>query len=502
MGYISEEEALYRSLPRATKDKIEKASSDLELLANPTKAFQAQSILINEIMKAMPGAGISGYEQAGSVLRRKFPNTFALHTFIAESHWAASKARRHNRCEFERDGFVLVADSRVAKKNVKQVYEGLRELGIAATWNKPALRSDMFDHIKTFSNMFVADPAIFGGQEGIDLLLPHRITPKYKDANPDELEAWQYQFNGREWTLPLNMVDHVRSYSLSKEFLGTPMLSSVVVDIEADLHASTWTNTMWQKGGLIKALVSMENPNIDTGINQNGIISFAMQMQELFARTMAGAKGGGNLMFVPPVKGVHNVVNPKDLEGPYKETSERTAIKVCELLGCPPEVIGLSRSSQYVNAAATLDFASLSVDNDNYYVASLVDFYISERIIQRKLKANGIYIQQKGEFGAISKICAEFGKIVAEMGADVMTVNEFRVKVLHWNPLEDARGDMYIGHFINEVNMLKAAKPETSAKERKELLETMFGPAYTSTIKGREVEFIKYDPQDIKHWQE
>lgn len=501
LGYISDDEALYRSLPANLKSNIENTANDLSTIADPNQAFEKQASLIQDILKHIPGGGaVSGYEAAGSVLRRRFPNSFTLHTFLAESHWAVAKARRHCITEFERDGYVLLADKRVNKKQVKKVQQALEDLGIAATWQKPAMRTEMFDHSKVYGNFWTVPNSngTFGGTSDIELLLPTKLQPKYSKTNTDEIEAWIYEWNNKAWTIPVDAVDHVRSYSLSKKFIGTPALTSIVVDIEADLHASTYTNTMWQKGGLIMALVAMENPQ-GSSINENEALTWAMKLQELFARTKAGVKGGGQLMFTPSVKGVYPIINPKDLEGPYKETSERTAIKACELMGCPPEVLGLSRSSQYTNAAATLDFASLSVDNDNYYVASMVDRYITERVIEELLGIDGIYIQASGQFGATSKICAEFGLAIAKMGCDLMTINEFRSKILHWEPLEKG-GDQFVGHVLNEALLMKAAKPATGSKERKEIFEEMLGPENVINIKRSDVEFIKYDPRVIKYW--
>lgn len=499
LGYISEEEALYRSLPASLKSQIESSANDLSTIADPNKSYEKQASLIQEVLKHIPGSGaVSGYEAAGSMLRRMYRNPFALHTFVAESHWAAAKARRHCITEFERDGYVLMADSRVGKKQIKKVQQGLMDLNIASDWQKPGMRTEMFDHSKTFCNFWTVPNGGFEKKGDIELLLPSRLVPKYAYNNPDIIEAWYYNWNGKPWLLPAEAVDHVRSYSLSKPNFGTPALTPIIVDIEADLHAAAYSNTMWQKGGLILGLVSMDNPD-NTGINQNESLTWAMKLQELFARTKAGVKGGGQLMFVPSLKGYFPVTNPKDLEGPYKETGEKTAIKAFELLGCPPEVGGLSRSSQYTNAAATLDFASLSVDNDNYFCAGMTDRYINDRIIKDIMGVEGVYLQQKGEFGAISNVCAEFGLNIAKMGCDIMTVNEFRIRILHWEPLAKG-GDAYLGNVLNEAALMKAAKPATSAKERQEAFESMLGAKDQILTLRSDVQILRYDPREMRYW--
>lgn len=495
MGYIKEDEYLYKSLPPNSKKSIEdrvKKLQDIEFLSNVEAASKEISALKREYddaLKFLPGVNreaVSGYSAAGSVLRRMYPNPFALFAFIGENHWAAVKARRHNRIEFERDKYIFVTDPRVGKKEVKRVQQGLQDLGF------PAARSDYFDHIKTFSNFWVLrDKNALGGVTDLNLLLPERLLPIY---NFDDIVGWEYTWNNKRIRLSLDQVDHVKTYSLRSPTLGSPILSPAVVDIEADLHASVYNNTLWQKGGLIKAIVALD-PLEGDSINVNSFLSFAQTLQEIFSRQHSGVRGAGQLLFSPNVKGVHNIMNPRDLEGANKETSEKTAIKVCELLGCPPEVLGISRSSQYVNKASIMDFASMSIDNDNYYCASLVDSFINEVIIKEIMGVEGIQIQQSGEFGAVAAMAADFAFKISQSGADIVTVNEFRTKVLHWEPLPGSEGEQFIGKYKNESLLLKAASPTTTPAEKKELLEKLFGKEHQSTPNNK---FNKYTLEDLR----
>lgn len=498
LGYIKEDEFLYKSLPPNSKRSIDerlKKLNDIEFLSNVEAASKEISALRRDYedqVKFLPGVNrqaVSGYSAAGSVLRRMYPNPFALFAFIGENHWAAVKARRHNRIEFERDKYVFVTAPGVAKKDVKKVQQGLEDLGF------PAFRSDLFDHIKTFGNFWVMrDSNMLGGVNGLDLLLPERLLPIYKF---DDIVGWEYTWNNQRLVLSLDQVDHVKTYSLRSPTLGSPTLSSAVVDIEADLHASVYNNTLWQKGGLIKAIIALD-PMEGDGINPNAFVSFAQVLQDIFSKQHAGVRGAGELLFSPNVRGVHQVMNPKDLEGANKETSEKTAIKVCELLGCPPEVLGLSRSSQYVNKASIMDFASMSIDNDNYYCASLVDKFINEVIIEEIMGVEGVYIQQSGEFGAVAAMAADFAFKISQSGADIITVNEFRTKVLHWEPLPGSEGEQFLGKYKNEALLIKAATPTTSSKEQKEILEKLFGAQHQSAPSQ---EFKKYTLEDLRFYK-
>ena len=510
MGYIKEDEFMYKSLPGSFRRKIDReieTATDLAAYSDPAQAFKQKEAIqvavakaIEEYKATIPGASssqINGYQAAGSVLRRMFPNPLAIYAFISENYSPVMKARRYCRNEFERDGYVYVADSRTSKRDIKKVDQGLRDLGL------DKMRGDLFDHIKVFSNFWVVkDKNVFGGTTGMELLLPERLEPIYKFGG-DILVGWKYTFGSKVYEFTLDQVDHVKTYSTRSNYLGTPMLNPAVVNIEAALHSNIYNNTLWQKGGLIKAVVAIEAMQ-EGGFNENTFISLAQKLQEIFSRQYAGVRGAGSLMFTPLVKGVHNIISPKELEGAYSQTNEAIAIEACELMGCPPEVLGLARKSQYENKSAVLDFACMAVDNDNYYVASLVDNYINS-VIKNVIKVQGVTIKQSGEFGAVSPSAAEFILQIAQSGTNIVTVNEARTRVLHWEALEDSNGEEYLGHLMNEAKLLAATKPPSgpakSGKEVQEMLESLLGPKHVSkTLKGHDIELVKYKPEEVYLW--
>ncbi len=493
-GFIKEKDYIYRSLSPERKKKME---NSVEILSDPTVLYKEIDALREEILSlkqtlSIGGttgspSSISGYVPAGSVLRKRYPSPWALHAFIAENYHAAVKARRHNIAEFYRDGYVLIADESASKKTIKKVDAYLKDLDIAR------LRTEMFDYLKVYGNFWVLPTKNkLGGITKLDMLLPERIDAVYEF---DTLLGWKYWWNNKNHFFPVDSIDHVKTYSLRNKDMGVPILAPVVIDIEADMHASIWSNTIWQKGGLIKAIIALETLGEEGVINENVFISFAKKLQEIFARQFAGIQGAGQLLFTPAVKGVHNIVNAKDLEGAYDITGDKTAIKVAGLLGCPPEVLGISRKSQYENKAATMDFASMSVDNDNYYIADLVDKYITKNIIEAA-GFKGISIRMSGEFGAVSNSAAEFLANVANSGCDIITVNEGRTKVLHWEPLEGPEGDQFVGHYKNEALLAKKNAPAGSSKEmtQKEKVELLVGPMEPKT------KLIKHKPDQIPYY--
>lgn len=507
-GFIPESEALFRGFSHENREKIQKRVENLnniEFLSDVNQSYREMSALksdlgaalaeiddLKSIISGNASRGNMGYAPATSMLAKLYPNPMAMYTFLQEVHPAAMRARRHSRTEFERDGFVIMADNKHSKRDIKRITRDLKDMGVIQ------LIPDMFDHLKSFSNVWsVQGRNALGGRSGeVQLLLPRRINPIYGKTDVDDIVGWEYQWNNKTYKFPLDEVDHIKTYSLGSNQVGCPMLRPVVVDMEADLYASAYTNTLWQKGGLIKAIVSMDTgEGGDPIANENTYLSFAKKLQEIFARQFAGIRGAGQLMFAP-VKGVHNIINPKDLEGPYKETRERLAITIACLFGCPPEVVGYAMTSQYQNKAAIMDFAVLSIDNETYYVGSKVYDFITERYIEEVLGYEGIYLQASGNFNSISPFVFEALLKIAQSGTDFMTVNEFREKMLHWEPLDPSIGDKFIGSYLNEAMILTATKPAASgSKTYEEAMEDLMGPRH---CKYNREGFRRYTLNDLR----
>ena len=215
-----------------------------------------------EINKGFPLTSTSnamlGYEAAGSTLRKLYPNPFAPYSFVGNNHWATFRARSAFREDAFRDGFVFQAPDGVAKRKLKLIQTAFDDLDL---WNKML---DMMDHVNTFGNCWIdRDRNLLGGLKGINLLLPEKIVP-YMDTFGDFVIGWEYQVGGKELYLPLGAVDHIKTYNLRSFQLGSPPLAGVLTDIEADMYAAIYANMIFQKGGLIRAIVSMGNVKVST----------------------------------------------------------------------------------------------------------------------------------------------------------------------------------------------------------------------------------------------
>ena len=168
------------------------------------------------------------------------------------------------------------------------------------------------------------------------------------------------------------------------------------------------------------------------------------------------------------------------MEGPYKETSDRTAIKVCNLLGISPRRLSVLNTSQYVNKAAIEDEESLDTINHRAYITDLVFKYINKVIIKQYLGIDDVEIVYSGEYSSISKNSGEFSQLLANAGARIMTVNEFRQRCLRWEALPELDG-VFIGDAKFELMEAQAAQalmppPAASKKEWEDYFQKAVGP--------------------------
>lgn len=498
-GYLLREDVIKNELlkPLKVKDQ-EYLSKELQLL-NSSKDPVFLSKQISKINRAFEKAystlpegaetkaisylnniGAVGYEAAGSVLKKLYPAPFQPYAFIADNYWAADKARGEIRIEIERNGYVLIAEERTSKKQIKAVNEILNQLEIPQLW------TDWADTLNTFGNFWnrIHTNKLGGLKPGaIEMLLPERLIPVL-DVWSENIIAWDYEEGGKSLRYSLDGLDHVMTYSTRSRQLGSPALTSMIVEIEADMQATFFNNTVMQKGGLIKGILSLAAPDGGDSINDQSYVEYADKIQQLINKKMSGVKGGGQLAAMFGIQDFFDLGKISDIDGIYQKSSDRTAARVSLLLGCPAERMGIRNYSQYQNIAQVTDSVALSMDNRIYMLTSKVADYINTEILQKRLGVHNIFIQESGEFNSVSKSAAEFGKIVSDMGSNVITVNEFRTKVLRWEPLEDEElGNSFLGSIKNEALLAKATQTPSGKSMR---------------IDGKK--FIKHRPSEIKYY--
>jgi hypothetical protein len=445
---------------------------------------------------------ILGYEPAGSTLRKLYPNPFAVYSFIGNNHWATLLARMAVREDIARDGYSLITPEGTSKKKLKLVQTVLDDLYI------DDFRLNSSDMLNVYGNCWIdRDRNLLGGLRGVQILLPEKVLP-ILDTYGDYVLGWEYIIGNKRFYFNLGEIDHLKTFNLRSMQLGNPSLAPVVVDVEADLYASIYANMMFQKGGLVRAIVSLgdskDAPEDVSSLNENVGLHFAQKIYELFSRQYSGVRGANQLTFLPNVKNVYPITNPKDLEGPYKETSDRTAMKVCQLLGVQPRRVGIHTTTQYENKTAVEDAESLASDNHRYYLLNIVDNYINNVILKNYLGIDDVELQFSGEYSSLSINAAQMGYLISQMGCDAIRVDEWRTRALHWEPLGGAEGQEFIGNVKNAALLLKGAGNAANSKDFKEaekLLQKVFGPkapAFVNSYEG--TKSMRYKPRQIRAW--
>ena len=408
---------------------------------------------------------LMGYEQAGSQLRRLYPNTFQVAAFVSENYWAASKSRRELWKEVDRDGFVLKSEKKVSTSRVREALDFLDNLSTNGRDAK-YLINKLRDNVTTFGNCLTR-PQKSNKKKQLELyiLLMERCQP-ILDRDRDEILEWEYYMSHGLAKFSPDEVDHIFTYSCRSNVLGQPALSPVIVDIEAAMHSSIYQNTVMMKGGMMRGLLTLKNLGNDQQvINDKSYMTLAEELTKWYDRRFGGVRGSGALAIAPFGEKFFDLNKVGEMDMAYKTLNETIGIRTAAMFGVNPERIGLSRGSQYKNEAEVFDSISLSFDNEYYYTTGLVFDYLN------KILANNGYdditIGAKGEFGAISKAAAIFAYNLSQTKTKIITVNEFRTRVLRWEPLDGPEGDMFIGDVNTKQELAKAiGKPTKSIIRR------------------------------------
>ena len=104
-----------------------------------------------------------------------------------------------------------------------------------------------------------------------------------------------------------------------------------------------------------------------------------------------------------------------------------------------------------------------------------------------------VRIEPKGEFSSISKSAAEFLNFLSmsykNSGCLIMTVNEFRQRIMRWEAIDDPIGDMYIGEIM------------TSDDPRKIALQSAGSPKSNSKRYEDDYGVITYDPKKLLYFK-
>lgn len=431
----------------------------------------------------VPNRDLFGYEASGSVLKRIFPQQFQLHAFLADAIWAAAKSRQELWVDTDRDGYVLVAEERVPKKRVKFVSDILDDL------NYDYLRNKLRDDLATFGN-FVVKPKqnSRGGVLELEPLLMAGMAPMW-EMDADKIKFWQYTLGNRQDIYRYNSLDHVFTYSSKSNTIGTPAMFSIVVDIEAALHASVYNNTLMQKGGLIKAILALDSFDKNAMvINDSNYLAVAQELTNWFSKNFGGVRNAGRLVVAPYLKNVFDMGKIGEMDAAWQHLVDAASIKTCLRFGIDPRRLGIPLKSQYENKDQVQDSALLSTDNNQYYTQKLVDEYMNRKL--REFGIKDVRVEASGEYNSLSKSAAEVAHLLAGANAKILKVDEFRKRFLHIEGLGGELGEAFIGEI--GFDAMKTKDESTLAKA--------LGPAKSIAIDYADLKLVRHSKKYIRFY--
>lgn len=405
---------------------------------------------------------IFGYTPASSHLYDVFPNPFGAYAFIARYHWAVRGALDIIRNEICSDGFYLKTKKGTSKKRLKEVYDLVKALDI------PRLRLEMCYQLKLYGNTWLLPHKNRLKTKlpcKIEILSPTRIAPIF-DANMNYIIGWSYRVGTVGLKYTTKEVMHLGSYS-SDAFrdIGDPPLGPALVDIEADMAASSYNNQVFQKGGLMGIILSIKLPD-DDGLGSESR-DFANALQDIIDAQYVGGKVGANPVVVPYLDKVHNPSPIGKLDSSFKNLKLQTAKVVSICLGIPPEKLSVSRSESIQYVPALVEYTvNASFDKAMNALTEVVDDFINERIMKELLKIDDVMIQAGGRYGSLTKTAADTIKTLSDSGP-IIDVNEARGIILGFEelPADDPRGKQILD---NSKNRDAKSNPPGFSKEKPE----------------------------------
>lgn len=474
-------------------DNIEDKEKDLSIVRDITilgiggLGLGGESNQSKMFLGGAPGNPV-GYQAGGSILKKIMPNDFTRQAFLAEAYWACRKSRNELIVQKARDGYNLTTtEGSVSKKQIKLINNVLIDLGV------PKKRLSMSDTLlwcgtQVMNNSYNRQ----GGLLYLNPLLMANIAPRW-DATGQNILGWDCDLgNGnKQQFIPIDDTDVIKTFNARSHVLGVSCLASVEVDIEAALQGSIYNNNVMAKGGLLSVIVRMKNALDGTIVNDRNSFKLADELTKWLERRFGGIRGAGQLAFIPGTDGVDVLNKVSEMDGAWGKLDASVGTKVSLLHGLSPERIGLPMTSQYENKMMITNTMALSFDNNSWYYQSEVDNYITEEVIKNGLGIDNVRLESAGKFSSISLVAAEVGDLIANMGVDIVTVDEFRVDYLHVNPVGGELGKKYLGEFLRKEDVIKGGPAVDKALGMGKFLFPEYAQNYMSLEKHHS-DFIKY----------
>jgi hypothetical protein len=377
------------------------------------------------------------YTPAISGLYQLFRNPFGIYKYLMQNHWAVETSINVIRREIANDGYIIRAKKGTTKKRLKDIHDILVKTGI------PELRIKICSHIKLYGNCWILPEG-----KSIKILSPPRMLP-ISDPISDKIIGWKYIDGHSTKTYRLDQLFHLWQYS-SDDYsgMGDPPLAPALVDIEADLAASNFNNLVFQKGGLLGIILSIDPPISDLDDDPEEIVE---ELQDRIDAQYSGMQSGQSVLVASHLKNVYNVSPVGKLDSSFSSQRQETAKTIANCLGVPPEKIAVNRSDnlQYVPAFVEHSINS-AFDKEITALTTLVDDFINEKIIKGIFKITDARIEAGGRFGSLTKTAAETVKILADAGP-LLTVNQALEWILGFEPVspDNERGQIVLDNSAN-----------------------------------------------------
>lgn len=432
--------------------------SNIASYADVGSAFMAMDALKKEVEPILQSKGLAGlqaidksfnmfgvndpfgYSPQGSTFKRLFPNPFGIFAYLADNYAPFRMCRLEYKKEIKSDGFYLGGN----ENKFKPALLALKEQGMEK------LIQRMCDHLMVYGNFWIWPiKNLLGGIKEFRLLEPQFLRPIMHNQRR-EVVGWEYDLGIGFIRFGINdLIQGVQDPSMTCPQIGSPRLGALLVDIEADIQASMFNNTVFQKGGLIGIAIMMEPPNANTVPGQGGVNNYANIMEAKLNSNKSGARAGyGYGVFEGKNIKVEKLHDLKTMDGAFHGTNERVKKDVAILLGVPCSRVGVMLNTAGVyNAIGLEDGAILQWDKSvNEVIAEALEV-VNEQMLPL-LKITDVFMKHHKRYNAMTRTATQSMLDLAQIDG-VMSIDEGRVQFLKRPPLGGPAGAMPLRRIPN-----------------------------------------------------
>lgn len=454
--------ALAQPFNTETTEKIKSLGrylSDVSSYSDVGMAFRALDMLKSEVEPVLQSKGIAGlqsidkntfnmfgvndpfgYKPQGSTFYSMFPNPFGIYAYLADNYAPIRICRNEYKKEIISDGFYLVGD----KAKFDSTMETLKNYEI----EKLIVR--MCDHLNVYGNFWIWPiKNLLGGIKEFRLLEPQFLRPIMAN-NRREIIGWEYEIGMGFIRFGMDdLIQGIQDPSMACAQLGSPRLGALLVDIEADIQASMFNNTVFQKGGLIGIAIMMDPPNKGSVPGAGGANNYAALMEAKLNANKAGARSGyGYGVFEGPNIKVEKLHDLKTMDGAFRSTNERVKKDVALLMGVPVARVGVMLNTSGVYSPVGLeDAAQLQWDKSVSEVVADAHKTANEKLLPL-LKITDVYIKQHKRYNALTRTATQSILDLSQVDS-LMSIDEARVQILKRPPLGGKEGAMPLRRIPN-----------------------------------------------------